>query len=146
MEIEYKCDTQFIEYYAPTFATHGSSGIDLRADIEKSVVLAKGTARTLPTGLSFAIPVGFEGQVRSRSGLASRSGIFMLNAPGTIDADYRGTVSVVVANFGPADFTVNPGDRIAQFVICPVPPLTYTKVATLDSTERGGGGFGSTGL
>ncbi|TBA92821.1 dUTP diphosphatase [Rhizobium ruizarguesonis] len=146
MEVRYQSNTKFIDSYVPAFATEHASGIDLRADIESALNLAAGGSCTLSTGLSFEIPFGFEGQVRSRSGLASKTGIFMLNSPGTIDADYRGVVSVVVANFSEQDFVIKPGDRIAQFVICPVPKIVYRESSILVPTKRGEGGFGSTGV
>lgn len=146
MEIKYHCAPSYITPYIPTFETVGAAGIDLRADISGEVIIGSGKHVLISTGLSFEIPVGFEGQVRSRSGLAARHGIFMLNAPGTIDADYRGIVSVVAANFSGVDYTVHQNDRIAQFVICPVPHVRYTTADFLSATDRGAGGFGSTGL
>ena len=119
--------------------------MDLPAAIKQDVVIAPGKRALIGTGWSFAIPFGFEGQVRPRSGLALRHGVTVLNTPGTVDADYRGEVKVVLANFGDADFTVRRGDRIAQLVIAPVVRARLQVVALLDSTERGADGYGSTG-
>ena len=126
--------------------TEGASGMDLFASLEKEVVLVPGERKVIPTGISMAIPEGFEGQVRPRSGLAIRSGIGVVNGPGTIDADYRGEIGVVLINFGKDSFTVRDGDRIAQMVISRVFRAALEEVDDLPSTERQGGGFGHTGL
>lgn len=126
--------------------TEGASGMDLFASLEKEVVLVPGERELIPTGISVAIPEGFEGQVRPRSGLAIRSGIGVVNGPGTIDADYRGEIGVVLINFGNDSFTVRDGDRIAQMVISRVFRAILEEVDDLPSTERQGGGFGHTGL
>jgi dUTP pyrophosphatase len=127
----------------PSYATDGSAGLDLRADA--AVTLAPGERALVPTGLAVAIPEGFEGQVRPRSGLALREGITCLNSPGTIDSDYRGEVKVILINLGEEDFTIRRGDRIAQLVIAPVVQASWGLTTSLDETARGAGGFGSTG-
>jgi dUTP pyrophosphatase len=130
----------------PAYRSEGAAGLDLAAAIAESIVLPAGARRLVPTGFAFAIPEGFEGQVRPRSGLALRHGVTVLNAPGTIDADFRGEVAVVLANFGDEDFVIQPGDRIAQLVVCPVARASLELVEALDATARGGGGYGSTGV
>ncbi len=129
----------------PRYMTPDAAGMDLRADLEAEIVLAPGERRLVPTGLAVAIPPGFEGQVRARSGLAARDGLTVLNAPGTIDADYRGEVQVLLANLGREPVRVRRGDRIAQLVIAPVARATWREVQQLPASERGEGGFGSTG-
>ena len=131
----------------PAYETEHAAGMDLRAAVAEAapLTLRPGERDAVPTGLAMAIPPGFEGQVRPRSGLALRSGVTCLNTPGTIDADYRGEVKVILINLGEADFTIRRGDRIAQLVIAPVTNATWSEVATLDETTRGQGGFGSTG-
>jgi dUTP pyrophosphatase len=118
----------------------------LKADIPTPLELAPGERAVISTALSFEIPTGFEGQVRSRSGLAARAGIFMLNSPGIIDSDYRGIVSVVAANFSEAFYIIEPNIRIAQFAICPIPEVCFVGSSTLAETARGADGFGSTGV
>lgn len=133
--------------HPPTRATPGAAGYDLAAYLPGGPVWVEGCDRmTIPTGVRVAIPAGFEGQVRPRSGLALKYGITVLNTPGTIDADYRGEVAVILANHGPAPYRVRDGDRIAQLVVCPVAAPELVEVADLDDTERGEGGFGSTGV
>jgi dUTP pyrophosphatase len=129
----------------PERASAGSAGYDLRAAVADELVIAPGERRLVPTGLVLAIPEGFEGQVRPRSGLALRHGIALLNSPGTIDSDYRGEVQVLVANLGSEPFVVRRGDRIAQLVLAPVVGARFDLAADVDSTPRGEGGFGSTG-
>jgi len=129
----------------PSYATEGSAGCDLRAAVSDSVVLAPGSRMGVPTGLCLAIPAGFEGQVRARSGLALAHGIACLNAPGTIDSDYRGEVKVILGNLGDEPFTISRGDRIAQLVISPVARAELNRVEELPASPRGSGGFGSTG-
>jgi dUTP pyrophosphatase len=130
----------------PTRATSGASGFDLRAAIRAPLTLAPGTRALIPIGFSFEIPEGWEGQVRARSGLALRHGLMVINGPGTVDADYRGEVAVLLANLGEQPFTVQRGDRVAQLVFCPVPPVVLVEVDGLEGSARGAGGFGSTGL
>jgi len=129
----------------PRYMTPDAAGMDLRADLEAEIVLGPSERRLVPTGLAVAIPPGFEGQVRPRSGLAVRDGLTVLNAPGTIDADYRGEVKVILINHGPEDFIVRRGERIAQLLISPVAQVVWRETETLDATARGEGGFGSTG-
>ncbi|HEX4181563.1 MAG TPA: dUTP diphosphatase [Caulobacteraceae bacterium] len=131
----------------PAYETAGAAGMDLRAAVAENapVVLRPGSRFAVPTGLAFALPDGFEGQVRPRSGLAARHGVTQVNTPGTIDADYRGEVKVILINLGEEDFTIRRGDRIAQLVIAPVTRAEWSEVETLDETVRGQGGFGSTG-
>ena len=130
----------------PTYATEQSAGMDLRANLSEPVVLRPMERRLIPTGLHIALPEGYEAQVRPRSGLALKRGITVLNAPGTIDADYRGEVGVVLINLGLEDFTVNDGERIAQMVISSYEKADFIEVSSLDETERGAGGYGHTGV
>ncbi len=129
----------------PKAATRGSAGVDLAAAIEGEVTIGPGQRELVPTGFSLSIPRGFEGQVRPRSGLALRHGIVVPNSPGTIDADYRGEVKIILLNAGSEAFVIKRGDRIAQLVIAPVVGSVFTEVDTLDETNRGDGGFGHTG-
>ena len=129
----------------PEYQTAGAAGMDLKADISEPVVLKPGEVQVIPTGLYMAIPEGYEIQVRSRSGLAAKYGIFCLNSPGTLDADWRGNTGVILANFGKNNFVVNPGDRIAQTVLNKIEKIEWEEVSELDTTERGEGGFGHTG-
>jgi len=130
----------------PEYATEGAAGLDLRAAISGGpVTLAPGARARVPTGIAVAIPPGWEGQIRPRSGLAAKAGVTVLNAPGTIDADYRGEIQVLLVNLGEAPYTVASGDRIAQLVIAPAARAALTIVDALPETERGAGGFGSTG-
>ena len=129
----------------PEYQTAGAAGMDLKADISEPVVLQPGEVQVIPTGLYMAIPEGYEIQVRSRSGLAAKYGIFCLNSPGTLDADWRGNTGVILANFGKNNFVVNPGDRIAQAVLNKIEKIEWEEVSELDTTERGEGGFGHTG-
>ena len=130
----------------PAYATPLSAGVDLRAALEEPVVLAPLGRALIPTGLYMAIPAGFEGQVRPRSGLAAKHGVTVLNTPGTIDADYRGEIKVILVNLSEVPFTVEPGERIAQMVFACCEQAQFEQVETLDETQRGAGGFGSTGL
>ncbi len=130
----------------PARATAGSAGMDLRAAVGEDVVLAPGQRTLIPTGIALALPPGFEGQVRPRSGLALRHGVTVLNSPGTIDADYRGEVSVILINHGEEPFTVRRGERIAQLVIAAVPDSRLDEVDSLPESARGAGGYGSTGV
>jgi len=131
----------------PAYETAGAAGMDLRAAVPASSPfhLAPGERAAIPTGVAIALPPGFEAQVRPRSGLALRSGITALNSPGTIDADYRGEIQVILINHGAKSVTLRRGDRIAQMVIAPVTRVTWDEADDLDATARGGGGFGSTG-
>lgn len=131
----------------PDYQTAGAAGLDLFAAIPdtKPLTLRPGGRALVPTGIAIALPAGYEGQVRPRSGLATRHGLTILNAPGTIDADYRGEIQIVLANLGNEDVTITRGMRIAQLVIAPVARAQIVEVASLDETVRGSGGFGSTG-
>lgn len=129
----------------PSYATDGAAGIDLVAAVSSDVVLAVGERGTIATGLVIAVPPGFEGQVRARSGRARREGLALVNAPGTIDDDYRGELQVLVINLGQAPITIRRGERFAQLVICPVSRAEIYEVDAHDETARGEGGFGSTG-
>jgi dUTP pyrophosphatase len=132
----------------PSFATQGSAGMDLQAVIPEPLQIAPSSIVVIPTGIIIALPTGYEAQIRSRSGLAAKYGIFCLNAPGTVDSDYRGEVQVILANFSSNPFTVHCGDRIAQMVIAryELVKWRYVDVVDLKTTERGAGGFGSTGV
>ena len=131
----------------PAYETAGSAGMDLRAAVadDAPVTLRPGARDMIPTGLAFALPPGFEAQVRPRSGLAAKAGVTCLNTPGTIDSDYRGEVKVILINLGEEDFVIRRGDRIAQMVVAPVVQADWSEVGSLDETARGAGGFGSTG-
>lgn len=130
----------------PQYATEQSAGMDLRANLDEPVILKPLERRLIPTGLHIALPVGFEAQVRPRSGLALKKGITVLNTPGTIDADYRGEIGVVLINLSQEDFVVNDGERIAQMVIARHEKADFIEVEVLDETERGEGGYGHTGV
>ena len=130
----------------PKYETNGSSGMDLSANIEKQIKIEPGKTSIIPTGISVSIPKNFEIQIRSRSGLAAKSQISVLNSPGTIDADYRGELKVILINLGNKTFVVERGARIAQMVLCPVVKAKFKEVDSLDDTNRGARGFGSTGL
>lgn len=130
----------------PAYATPQSAGMDLRANIDESIVLHPMERRLVPTGLFMALPAGFEAQIRPRSGLALKHGITVLNSPGTIDADYRGEIMVLLINFSQTDFVINDGERIAQMVIAKHENAEFIEVETLDETERGAGGYGHTGV
>lgn len=129
----------------PAYATAQSAGMDLKACLSEPVVLKPGERRLIPTGLFISLPVGYEAQVRPRSGLAIKKGITVLNSPGTIDADYRGEIGIILINLGQEDFPINDGDRIAQMVIAQHATAEWEPVEVLDETERGEGGFGHTG-
>jgi len=129
----------------PAYQTPGSAGLDLRAAVDASVVLPPGERALIPTGLRFEIPMGWEAQVRPRSGLAFRHGVTVLNSPGTIDSDYRGEVKIILINHGEEPFTINSGDRIAQLVFASVQQVQLELVNELTNSLRGDGGFGHTG-
>ncbi|MCB8838416.1 dUTP diphosphatase [Aurantimonas sp. VKM B-3413] len=129
----------------PSYATEGAAGADLRAAISEELTLAPGARALVPTGLVFEIPQGYEVQVRPRSGLAARHGVTVLNTPGTIDSDYRGEVMVLLVNLSGEAYTLAPGDRIAQMVVAPVVRAAFEEAADLSASQRGAGGFGSTG-
>jgi dUTP pyrophosphatase len=129
----------------PSYETVGAAGMDVRANLSASVCVSPGERMLVPTGLYLEIPAGLECQVRPRSGLALKKGITVLNTPGTIDSDYRGEVGVILINLSNENFTIEPNDRIAQLVFCPVIQVTLIETVALESSERGTGGFGSTG-
>ncbi|MEX0720266.1 MAG: dUTP diphosphatase [Balneolaceae bacterium] len=130
----------------PNYESVSAAGMDLRAALDAPLIIKPGERVMIPTGLQMALPNGYEAQIRPRSGLAIRNGITMLNTPGTIDADYRGEVKVIAINHGKDEFVVKHGDRIAQMVIAPVTQFPVIEVTDLEETERGEGGFGSTGV
>ena len=129
----------------PQFETLQSAGMDLRANIDAPITLSPGDRALIPTGIAMALPSGFEAQIRPRSGLAYKHGVTVLNSPGTIDADYRGDVGVLLINHGKEDFVIEDGMRVAQMVVAAYTQFTWNAVDNLDTTERGAGGFGSTG-
>lgn len=129
----------------PAYQTAGAAGLDLRAAVEFPVFVEPGQRVQIPTGLAMAIPLGFEGQVRARSGMAWKKGLAVINAPGTIDSDYRGEVKVLAVNLSRETIEIQRGERVAQLVIAPVVQASLIEVAALDETDRGRGGFGSTG-
>ena len=130
----------------PQYATEAAAGMDVRADLTEPVTIPAGGRALTPTGLRVAVPEGYEKQMRPRSGLALKHGVTLLNSPGTIDADYRGPVGVILANLGTEPFTVNPGERICQAVVAPVMHVVWQQTDSLDTTDRGDGGFGHTGV
>ena len=130
----------------PEYATGGAAGLDLAAAVTDPLVIPPGGRAMVPTGLAIALPEGFEAQIRPRSGLAARAGVTVLNAPGTVDCDYRGEIQVLLANFGDAPFRILRGERIAQLVIAPVVRLSWQPADRLPESVRGAGGFGSTGV
>ena len=130
----------------PVYETESSAGMDLRADLAKPIVLQPLERLLIPTGLFIELPVGFEAQIRPRSGLALKHGITILNSPGTIDADYRGEIKILLINFSDLDFSVNHGDRIAQMIIAKHEKVKWDEVELLSETVRGAGGYGHTGL
>lgn len=132
-------------YPTPAYATEKSAGMDLKANIDEPLTLGPLERAMVPTGLYMALPDGTEAQVRPRSGLAAKHGISVLNAPGTVDADYRGEVKVILVNLSNDPFIINPGERIAQLVVAKYEKVEWEEVEVLDETERGTGGFGSTG-
>ena len=129
----------------PKYETEGSSGMDLAAHIENSILIEPGNTVMVPTGIAVSIPKNFEIQIRPRSGLAARNKISVLNTPGTIDSDYRGEIKVILINLGEKTFTIEKGTRIAQMVLCPIVKARFKEVESLGETPRGSGGFGSTG-
>ncbi|WP_299619061.1 dUTP diphosphatase [uncultured Tenacibaculum sp.] len=134
------------KHQIPTYETEGSAGMDLRANLNEPVILKPLERAIIKTGLFIALPQGYEAQVRPRSGLAAKKGITVLNSPGTVDADYRGEIGVILVNLSNDEFTVNDGERIAQLVIAKHERVNWQEVSVLDETERGAGGFGSTGV
>ncbi len=144
-KIELKCSVT-PGAHLPEYKSDGASGADIHAFLDSPVVIPAGKSALIPTGIFLEIPDGFEVQIRPRSGLAAKNGVTVLNSPGTIDSDYRGEIKVILANFGGTDFTVTDGDRIAQAVLAPVVHARFVLSDGLSCTERGTGGFGSTGV
>ena len=145
VRVRYRMADAFRDLAPPIYASPGAAGADLRAAVATPLVVAPGARLVVPTGLVLEIPAGFEGQVRARSGLALKSGLALANGVGTIDADYRGEVGVLVVNLGNEPVTLSRGDRIAQLVIAPVARAVFEEASGLGETARGDGGFGSTG-
>ena len=134
------------KHKTPNYETEGSAGMDLRANIKEAITLKPLERTIVKTGLFIALPIGFEAQVRPRSGLAAKKGITVLNSPGTVDADYRGEIGVILVNLSNDDFTISDGERIAQLIIAKHERVNWQEVEVLNETERGAGGFGSTGV
>ena len=134
------------KHATPNYETEGAAGMDLKANIEDVITLKPLERAIIKTGLFIALPIGFEAQVRPRSGLAAKKGITVLNSPGTVDADYRGEIGVILVNLSNEDFVINDGERVAQLVIAKHERINWKEVTVLDETERGSGGFGSTGF
>ncbi|WP_299059077.1 dUTP diphosphatase [uncultured Polaribacter sp.] len=134
------------KHATPNYETEGAAGMDLRANIDVSITLKPLERTIVKTGLFIALPIGFEAQVRPRSGLAAKKGITVLNSPGTVDADYRGEIGVILVNLSNDDFIINDGERIAQLIIAKHERVNWQEVTVLSETERGSGGFGSTGV
>jgi dUTP pyrophosphatase len=142
----YRLDKDFEDIALPRYLSEGAAGMDISAAINRQVIIEAGGIELIPTSLAIALPNGYECQVRSRSGLAAKHGIFALNAPGTIDSDYRGEIKVILANFSKSSFIINRGDRIAQLIIAKFEKAEWKVVDELPSTSRSDGGFGSTGI
>ena len=134
------------KHATPNYETEGAAGMDLRANIETAITLKPLERAIVKTGLFIALPIGFEAQVRPRSGLAAKKGVTVLNSPGTVDADYRGEIGVILVNLSNDDFVINDGERIAQLIIAKHERVNWQEVTVLNETERGAGGFGSTGV
>jgi dUTP diphosphatase len=141
-----RLDEQYSDLPLPKYATEGSAGMDVYAAVDSPITIKSGKVALVPTSLAIALEAGYECQVRARSGLALKNGIFPLNAPGTIDSDYRGEVGIILANFNEEDFEIKRGDRIAQLVIASYEHIAWDLVDDLEETDRGKGGFGSTGV
>jgi len=141
-----RLDNKYNDLPLPHYATEGSAGMDIYAAIDKPIIIEPNSTVLIPTAIAISLPIGYECQVRSRSGLAAKYGIFALNAPGTIDSDYRGEIKIILSNFSKEPFTINRGDRIAQLVIARYERIEWEITNKLDETSRGSGGFGSTGI
>jgi dUTP pyrophosphatase len=146
VKVELKTLDNFEGLQLPAYETDLAAGVDMRAAVDASINLSPGERQLIPTGLAMALPAGYEAQIRPRSGLAYKHGISVVNTPGTIDADYRGEVKILLINHGSKNFEINRGDRIAQMVIAPVTQAGFECVDTLSETARGAGGYGSTGV
>ncbi len=145
VNIEILRDSNCADLPLPSYATRHAAGMDLYAAIDTTMILEPGMRELVPTGIRIALPPGYEAQIRPRSGLAWKFGISMVNTPGTIDADYRGEIKVILINLGKEPFTIQRGDRIAQMIVAPVTQVAWHEVATLSESDRGEGGFGHTG-
>ena len=145
INVDVTLDEHARELGLPRYMSDGASGVDLLAAVDEDVAIEPGKVKLIPTGMRIALPHGYEAQVRPRSGLALKHGIALVNSPGTIDADYRGEIKVVLINLGEADFEIHHGDRIAQLVVAPVSRVEWQQVTELDTTSRNAGGFGHTG-
>ena len=141
-----RLDEEFNDLPLPHYASDGSAGMDVYAAIKEDIELKPQNTALIPTGLAISLPNGYECQVRSRSGLAAKHGVFTLNAPGTVDSDYRGEIKVILSNFGNESYVIKRGDRIAQLVIAKYEKIDWYETTELDKTDRGEGGFGSTGI
>jgi dUTP pyrophosphatase len=141
----YRIDQSTSDVDLPAYATPGSAGMDVRAAVSDTVVIEPGTAELIPTGLIIELPAGYEAQIRPRSGLAIKYRIGILNAPGTIDSDYRGELKIILMNFGDRPYAVHRGDRIAQMIVAPYVKVRWERVDAVRETDRGAGGFGHTG-
>jgi dUTP pyrophosphatase len=141
-----RLDNKFSDLALPKYSTNGSAGMDVYAAVDEPFIIKAGGVGLVPTAFAIALENGYECQVRSRSGLAIKNGIFALNAPGTIDSDYRGEVKIILANFGKEDFVIERGDRIAQLVVAKYESVNWEQVDLLPESDRGEGGFGSTGV
>ena len=141
-----RLDNKYSDLPLPKYSTNGSAGMDVYAAVDESFIINAGGVGLVPTAFAIALENGYECQVRSRSGLAIKNGIFALNAPGTIDSDYRGEVKIILANFGKEDFVIERGDRIAQLVVAKYESVNWEQVDLLPESDRGEGGFGSTGI
>ena len=141
-----RLDDRFSNLPLPKYATDGSAGMDVYAAVDEPMIIKPGAVELVPTSFAIALKPGYECQVRSRSGLAVKNGIFALNAPGTIDSDYRGEVKIILANFSKEDFKIERGDRIAQLIVAQYEKVNWEQVEKLSDTDRGEGGFGSTGV
>src|SRR5690554_6254171 len=144
-----KCKIKIINnsnYRLPDYQTKGSAGMDIYANIDYSITLKPFERKLIPTGLSISMPIGYEAQIRARSGLALKYGISLVNGIGTIDSDYRGEIKIILINLGEKDFIINNGDRIAQFVLSKYEKIEFEEVSSLEDTSRGEGGFGHTGI
>ena len=145
MEIEIKIIDDNYDFPLPKYQTIGAAGLDVYANITVPILIKASSFEIIPTGIAIALPLGVECQVRSRSGLAFKNGVFVLNSPGTIDSDYRGEIKIVLANFGKSDFKINRGDRIAQLIVSKYEKIDWKIVDKLNDSDRGSSGFGSTG-
>lgn len=141
-----RIDNRFSDLPLPQYQTQGSAGMDVYAAISEMIIIEPKQTLMIPTGISIALPQGYECQVRSRSGLAAKNGVFALNAPGTVDSDYRGEIKIILSNFSDEAFEIKRGDRIAQLVVAQYEHIQWEEVDNLDETQRGAGGFGSTGI